>query len=68
MKRINNLYQQIISIENLNLADSKARKGKLMQYGVRTHDKQRESNIQELHQMLLDKSFKTSEYSCPYHF
>ena len=28
MKRIGNLYEKIISIENLELADKKARKGK----------------------------------------
>jgi hypothetical protein len=39
MKRINNLYESIISIENLRLADGKARKGKLHSYGVIKHDK-----------------------------
>lgn len=63
MKRINNIYQSIISIENLNLADSKARKGKLLQYGVRAHDKQKELNIELLHRQLLDKTFTTSAYS-----
>ena len=38
MKRKGNLYDQIISLENLNLADSKARKGKAFSYGVRLHD------------------------------
>ena len=30
MKRIGNLYQKIISIENLKLADIKAQKGKFL--------------------------------------
>lgn len=34
MKRINNLYESIISIDNLKLADQKARKGKTKSYGV----------------------------------
>ncbi|MGQ0740189.1 MAG: reverse transcriptase/maturase family protein [Bacteroidota bacterium] len=34
MKRVSQLYQQIYSLENLRLADTKARKGKLWQYGV----------------------------------
>ncbi len=34
MKRIGNLYSEIISIENLNNADKKAQKGKLKQYGA----------------------------------
>jgi len=63
MKRIKNLYQQIASIENLELADQKARKGKAQQYGVREHDKHRRSNIQLLHQMLVSKSYTTSAYT-----
>lgn len=39
MKRIGNLYEKICSIENLQLADEKARKGKLRTYGVLEHDK-----------------------------
>lgn len=62
MKRIGNLYQKIISIENLKLADEKARKGKQKTYGVRMHDKNREKNILALHEALLTKTFKTSEY------
>ena len=34
MKRESNLFQKIISIENLILADEKAQKGKAKQYGV----------------------------------
>lgn len=63
MKRLNNLYQQIISIENLQLADSKARKGKAGQYGVQMHDRNRDDNIIRLHEMLRDKTYSTSPYS-----
>lgn len=63
MKRIGNLYEKIISVENLNLADSKARKGKRASYGVRWHDKNKESNIEKLHGMLKNKTFKTSMYN-----
>ena len=63
MKRIGNLYEKIISIDNLKLADEKARKGKLQSYGVRIHDKHREANILALHEMLKNKTFKNSEYS-----
>jgi len=38
MKRIGNLYEKVCSIENLQLADEKARKGKLRTYGVIEHD------------------------------
>jgi RNA-directed DNA polymerase len=63
MKRISNIYHQIISIENLQLADKKARKGKAAQYGVRLHDLNREANIIQLHEMLKNKTYTTSAYS-----
>lgn len=62
MKRVGNIYEKIISFENLQLADEKARKGKLNSYGVKTHDKNRVENIRRLHQQLTAKTFKTSEY------
>ena len=44
------------------LADDKARKGKGNQYGIKVHDKNREANLQALHKMLRDKTYKTSPY------
>ena len=32
-------YWRIISLDNLRLADEKARKGKLRSYGVKRHDR-----------------------------
>lgn len=62
MKRIGNLYNKVISVENLREADEKARKGKTNTYGVKVHDKNREANILALHEALLTKTFKTSPY------
>lgn len=62
MKRISGLYEKIISVGNLRLADEKARRGKTRSYGVRVHDRNREANIQALHEALLTKTFKTSPY------
>lgn len=62
MKRVGNLYEQIISIENLHLADERARRGKHNSYGVKVHDKNRDNNILLLHKQLADRMFKTSEY------
>jgi retron-type reverse transcriptase len=62
MKRINNLYEKIISPENLKQADINARKGKLSSYGVRRHDLRREENIAQLHQILKNGTFSTSKY------
>lgn len=56
MKRIGHLYEQIISIENLQRADEKARCGKTHTYGVRVHDKNKEANILALHEALLTKT------------
>lgn len=62
MKRYSNLWEKVISVENLKLADEKARRGKLNTYGVKFHDKNREANIQALHEALLTKTFRTSPY------
>jgi RNA-directed DNA polymerase len=63
MKRFNNLYQRICSIENLIAADLIARKGKLRQRGVIEHDKNRAKNIEDLHRELTGKTYRTSEYT-----
>lgn len=62
MKRIGNLYQKIIDIENLKLADKNARKGKVKSFGVRSHDQNREANIIQLHELLSKNAYKTSPY------
>ncbi len=62
MKRIGNLYEKVISLENLRLADEKARKGKLRSYGVMVHDKRREANLIALHKSLKNGTFRTSKY------
>jgi hypothetical protein len=63
MKRKSNLYQSVISLDNLRLADSKAQKGKQAQPSVIEHNKNAELNLQLLHNMLRDKQYRTSEYT-----
>jgi retron-type reverse transcriptase len=63
MKRVNNLYSSVVSIENLEAADIIARKGKKSQYGIRVHDRNRKANIQALHDSLVSKTYKTSPYT-----
>lgn len=63
MKRIGNLYQKIYSIENLEMAEAIARKGKSKQPGIRLHELNREANIQRLHDQLKNKTYKTSDYT-----
>lgn len=62
MKRLGNLFEKITSIENLMLADQKAQKGKSEKYGVIIHNENRENDILKLHDMLISKDYKTSEY------
>ena len=62
MKRISNLYEKIISVENLKIADAIAQKGKSKQYGVRLHNRNAEENILNLHKNLIEKNYSTSEY------
>lgn len=63
MKRYGNLFKDICSIENLNLADAIARKGKKRQYGIQVHDLNREANIEALHHSLLNYGYQTSPYT-----
>lgn len=63
MKRKKDIYQQIASEANLIKADEKARKGKAKQYGVQVYLQNQEANLIALRQMLLDNTFKTSEYT-----
>lgn len=62
MKRKRNLYQSIISIDNLKIADINARRGKKLQKSVIEHDKIRDDNINNLNNILTQQIFKTSEY------
>lgn len=63
MKRLDNLFTKICSMENLILAEKKARKGKTRTIGVRLFDKDKEGNLKRLREELLSGTFKTSEYT-----
>lgn len=62
MKRIGNLYNRICDINNLILADNKARRGKINSYGVLKHDINRDDNLYKLQEILLTCTYKTSKY------
>lgn len=63
MKREGNLYQNICSIENLRASEIIARRGKKKQYGVIAFDKNKEENFIKLHEMMINKTFTTSQYT-----
>ena len=62
MKRVNDIYGKIISIDNLRLADKMARKGKINSYGVQIFDRNREGKLESLHFDLKNNLYKTSKY------
>jgi retron-type reverse transcriptase len=62
MKREGNIYQDIISVDNLILADKRARKGKGNQYGIEIFDRNKEANLLKLHNILASKAYNTSSY------
>lgn len=62
MKRIGNIFEDLCSLKNLNLAYLNARKGKLYTYGVLEFEKNKEDNLLKLQKDLLLMRFKTSRY------
>lgn len=63
MKRLGNLYEKIYELENLNLAEKNARKGKSRQKQVKNFSKSRELNILSIHEVLKNEEYKVSKYS-----
>ena len=63
MKRKGNLWDEIISIENLKRAEKKARRGKKNQKGVKLFDRNPEDNIINLHHVLSNDEYVTSDYT-----
>ena len=62
MKRVGNLYEKIISLDNLRLADEKARRGKKRKRAIARHDQNREANLLALHESLKNHTFVNSKY------
>lgn len=63
MKRVNGLFEKVISMENLRLADRRARRGKPRNREIGRHDANAEANLSALRQQLANGTFKTSEYA-----
>lgn len=62
MKRFNNLYENIISIDNILLADEIARRGKSKQTGIIKFDLDFEQNIANIYRELATNTYITSPY------
>lgn len=63
MKRKGFLYKQVCSVKNLELAHKLAKRGKSNQYGVRKFNENQNDLIINLHHILINKEFVTSEYN-----
>lgn len=63
MKRTGNIYADFASVDNLILADEKARKGKTHQPGVKAFDRQRDTELLLINESLINNTFKTSPYT-----
>lgn len=62
MKRINGLFEEIVNMENILLADKKARKGKPNNYGIRLFDQSFDENIAMLQTELQNGTYRTGAY------
>lgn len=62
MKRHNNLWDKIVSIENLTQAHHQAKKGKGHYTDVKIIEKNVDHYIAKIHKMLINKTFSTGKY------
>lgn len=62
MKRYGNLYEQICNIDNLKLAHKNAQKGKGWYQEVKMVNSNPDYYLGILQDMLINKTYKTSEY------
>ncbi len=62
MKRYSDLFDKIVSLDNLYLADKKARRNKQHRPEVVKFDKNRDQLLLELQSKLINGAYRTSEY------
>lgn len=62
MKRFGNLYDKVCDMDNIFLAYTKARKGKLKSYGVIRFEKELDNNLLSIQKKFLKQTYRTSEY------
>lgn len=63
MKRYGNIYAKIYDMENLKLAHENARKDKLYYKEVKMVDSDPEYYLKQIQDMLINKTYKVSEYT-----
>jgi retron-type reverse transcriptase len=61
--KVNNIYDTIVSMDNLYLADANAQRGKSMLKCVVAHNQNKEKELADLHDILCLGKFKNSQYT-----
>lgn len=62
MKRYNNLFDKIVDLDNLYLADKRARRNKSHRKDIQDFDKDKDNLLKELQSALIEGRYVTSEY------
>jgi hypothetical protein len=62
LKRVGNLWDSIVSKENIEAAYLSARKGKTWQRTIQRFDEHLEENLESVRVSLVDKTFRTAPY------
>lgn len=62
MKRYNNLFDKVVSLDNLYLADKKARRNKSHRKDIIEFDKNKDELLLQLQKQLIEGKYVTSEY------
>ena len=62
MKRYKNLWEQFVSMENLELAAKKAVQSKKSKWTTKRFLKNKQQLLAQLQKMLIDGTFNTSKY------
>lgn len=62
MKRFGNLYSKVYDMENLRLAHKNAKRGKGWYQEIKEVEADLDNYLLKLQQMLINKTYKTSEY------
>lgn len=61
MKRYNNLFDKVVSLDNLYLADKKARRNKSHRKDIIEFDKNKDELLLQLQKQLIEGKYVTSE-------
>lgn len=62
VRKYNNLWEKIISIDNLELAFQRAKKGKSSYRAIQKFEENKDNNLNIIRESLINKTFKTSKY------